>query len=487
MKTDTVKKIIAVLAVLAVAVIVCSAGCVENKQIYVIGIQEYLSPWESINENNQASGASVDVINMIAESVGLNVEYVKITGSIEEEMEKGIIDARSSTVKTPEREAAYLFTESPFEVTRYGAIARDDTDVTIDDVLSGKASIAINKDSAYDSWAKVWFKDYDERVSDGRIVLTENLDDIVMCVLLRRTDSAVAGDISLSDQLNKYPVLKFLGYIGEPVKAGLAFRKDDAEAVKLFNEGVEKVKNTPEFDALVKEYNLQYKKDKYIVGIDDHNAPWSYIGENGEYTGFDIEQVKWIADRNNFDVDFKVCGWGANHNAIISGEIDMWASSMTITPERMNYVAFSDPYYSSGIKVGVKPSSRLTKTDFDSENAKIITFSGTTYVDWLENYLGKEKFDRKIADGSIILAYDTAEYYSMFNSGIVDFAISGSKQIDDEVAKGIMKVVYSEDGFEKFGIAFSNGNIVLQDMINKGLAEFEESGEKAKLMKKYGL
>ncbi|MDO5843742.1 MAG: transporter substrate-binding domain-containing protein, partial [Methanocorpusculum sp.] len=195
--------------------------------------------------------------------------------------------------------------------------------------------------------------------------------------------------MTFSRQLNLYQPLKFIGYVGEPKEIGFVVRKDDTELLNKLNTGIENVRNTDEFKAILDRYNLQYKKDVYVVGISDKNKPWSYLGSDGKYAGYDIEQIEWIADNYDFDVEYKVSTPERSLNDIIVGDIDMWASSMEITPERLQYAAFSDPYYKSGS--------------------------------------------------------------------------------------------------EEYGIATSNGNVVLQNLLNEGLAEFEKSGKKAEVLKKYGL
>ncbi|MDO5843765.1 MAG: transporter substrate-binding domain-containing protein [Methanocorpusculum sp.] len=483
------KVITGTILILVALLIICSAGCVDNKPTYKIGVYSNMMPWEYLDENGEIVGIAVDVLKMIADKQNVNFEFVVNEAEWEEALLNGTIDAKNSLVKTPERLEKFAFSSTPFAETRYGAIGLDGSEVTLEDVLAGKAKVAVNKNSAYDAWAKAYFGDkYESMVADGTIIiLGAQVDQCALAVLSHKADAAVAGDISLSNMLNEYPSLKFLGYIGKPVYSGVAVRKDDTTLLNILNEGVEKIMNTDELNALIKEYNLQFKKDTYVVGIDGLNAPWSYKGADGNYTGYDIEQIEWIADYNGFDVKYKVYEWDNNINAIVNNNIDMWASSMAITPERMQHVAFSDPYYSSGIGVLVRPTSTLTKSDFGSDDAKIVITFGTSYVDWLKSYLGKEKYNKKIADGSIIMADNFDECRELLYSQKVDFFVEGTKQIETEAEAGRAKVLFEENDIEEFGIATSNGNIVLQDLINKGLAEFEKSGKKAELLKKYYL
>ncbi|MDO5843764.1 MAG: transporter substrate-binding domain-containing protein [Methanocorpusculum sp.] len=482
------KSIIGTILILAVLLIICSAGCVDNKPTYTIGVYSSLSPWEYTDESGEPAGVTIDIFKLAAKELNLNFEFVKCDEGWENALLNGTIDAKTSLVKTPAREEKFAFSDTPFGKTKYAAYSLDGSDVTLNDVLSGKASFAVNKGGAYDAWAKTYFGDkYESMVADGTIILEKSVDYCALAVLSQKVDAAVAGDISVSDTLNNYASLNFLGYIGEPIVAGVAVRKNDTELLNLLNDGIIKIKNTPEFASISKKYNLQFEKDTYVVGIDGINAPWSYESDDGNFTGYDIEQIEWIADYNGFDVKYKVYDWDNNINAIVTGDIDMWASSMTITLDRMQYVAFSAPYYSSGIGVLVRPTSTLTKADFGSDDAKIVITFGTSYVDWLKSYLGKEKYNKKIADGSIIMAADFDECCKLLYSQKADFFVEGTKQIESEADNDRAKILFAENDIEQFGIATRNGNIVLQDLNDKGLAEFEKSGKKAELLKKYDL
>ncbi|WP_235855616.1 transporter substrate-binding domain-containing protein [Methanofollis fontis] len=63
----------------------------------------------------------------------------------------------------------------------------------------------------------------------------------------------------------------------------------------------------------------------------------------GEATGFDVESMRWIADREGFDVEFKQVSWDGIIPVLLSGNIDLVYSGMTITEERMEKVNFSHP------------------------------------------------------------------------------------------------------------------------------------------------
>lgn len=483
-------KIITGLIILAVIFIVITAGCIGGKPTYKIGLDAGLSPWEYIDHDKNPQGINIDIIEMIAENQNFNIEYVVPDASRWlEALDDGTMDTMGAIIITPEREEKYLLAEYPFDPTHFLVVARTDSGITLDDFLSGDASIAVTESTSYLTWIKNHFGEekYNEMLSDGKIIITETADEIGLLVSSRKADTAISDAMALGNQLNVYQQLRFIGFVGEPHKLGYIFRKDDAELYNKFTEGFKNIANTPEFNSLIEKYNLQYTKDKYIVGIDEANSPWTYKGDDGKYTGFDVEMVEWIAEQNGFEVEFTPISWYTVINEIITGGIDMCASSMTINNNRYYYVSFSDPYYTSGISVAVRPDSQLTKSDFDKDGSKIATVYDTTYEDWLKDYFGEKEYSQRIKDKSIVLETDAGKVIEMFNSGKIDFIVGGEHQIQYMEDEGTAKSIMVEADYESFGIAMSNGDFALQELINNGLNNFESSGKKAELLEKYKL
>ncbi|MDO5843743.1 MAG: transporter substrate-binding domain-containing protein, partial [Methanocorpusculum sp.] len=189
------KKLITGLMILATIILIVSAGCIASKPTYVIGMDAALSPWEVMGSDGNPQGINIDLINLIAKDQGFEIEYyVPEVGQWENDLVNKVIDTEGATVITPEREVKYAFAKMPFEPTRYLAIARADTGITLEDVLSGKASLAIFGTSVYEEWAKKQFGDeYSKMVEDGRIIIKDTADELAFAVLSRQVDSAIAG------------------------------------------------------------------------------------------------------------------------------------------------------------------------------------------------------------------------------------------------------------------------------------------------------
>ena len=82
-----------------------------------------------------------------------------------------------------------------------------------------------------------------------------------------------------------------------------------------------------------------------VVATDPNYAPWSFLNDQGELDGFDVDVAKEVASRLGVDLEFETPdwimviagGWGARW--------DISIGSMTPTDDRALLLWFTDPYY----------------------------------------------------------------------------------------------------------------------------------------------
>jgi polar amino acid transport system substrate-binding protein len=112
-------------------------------------------------------------------------------------------------------------------------------------------------------------------------------------------------------------------------------------------------------------------------------APWAARGSDGELVGFEVDVAHQLAadmgvkaQLLSYDVDRLV-------PALESGEIDIIAAGLTITPERALHVNFSDPYAEGGIGLATHVERTANVTDvkaLDSDTITIAAVEGSVGV-----------------------------------------------------------------------------------------------------------
>ena len=113
-------------------------------------------------------------------------------------------------------------------------------------------------------------------------------------------------------------------------------------------------------------------------------APWAARGADGDLVGFEVDIARQLAadlgvkaQLLSFDVDRHV-------PALESGEIDIIAAGLTITPERALHVNFSDPYAESGIGLATHVERTSSVTDIKALDSNTITIGA------VENSVGAQ-------------------------------------------------------------------------------------------------
>lgn len=85
------------------------------------------------------------------------------------------------------------------------------------------------------------------------------------------------------------------------------------------------------------------------VGAYPSNPPWEFKNEQSEFEGFEVDLIREIGERMGAEVNIQDLGFQALFAATSSGRIDAAISTITVTPERMENQAFTQPYYDSDL------------------------------------------------------------------------------------------------------------------------------------------
>jgi len=224
--------------------------------------------------------------------------------------------------------------------------------------------------------------------------------------------------------------------------------------------------------------------DKYVVGIDGDYPPYSFIGDDGKATGFDVESIQWIAQKMGFEVEIKPVAWDGIIPALLAKKIDLIYSGMTASDERKKVVAFSNVYWRVNQAVCVRQDSDLNMISALIGKKKIGTQRGTTAAMWLEDNLVKKGY----------LAKDDLKLYDNFPLSIKDMENGRVESVmfdDIMVEKAIkdkpMKIIGTVSTGEDYAVAMRKEDTKLQKTVNDGLAMLMKSAKWQELKEKYDM
>ena len=108
---------------------------------------------------------------------------------------------------------------------------------------------------------------------------------------------------------------------------------------------------------------------KIVVGLDDTFAPMGFRTEEGELVGFDIDLAKAVGEELGVEVEFKPIVWDAKEMELDGKKIDVIWNGMSKTPERVEKMNLSKPYFNNSIVIMTLADKPIaTKADLAGKN-----------------------------------------------------------------------------------------------------------------------
>jgi polar amino acid transport system substrate-binding protein len=106
------------------------------------------------------------------------------------------------------------------------------------------------------------------------------------------------------------------------------------------------------------------KKAGVMTAGNSGSYPPFEIMEGGKLVGFDVDMADEIGRRmGGIKVKFEVIDFKGMVAALTSKRVDTLITALTQTPERMERIAFSTPYYDAGIGALSRPESNIHKPE----------------------------------------------------------------------------------------------------------------------------
>jgi polar amino acid transport system substrate-binding protein len=137
--------------------------------------------------------------------------------------------------------------------------------------------------------------------------------------------------------------------------------------------------------------SMAHAEDVLNVGAYPTNPPFETKLADGSFEGFEVDVVNEAAKRAGFKTNIADYGFQALFAAIASKRIDVAISSITITPERLKSVSFTQPYYDSDMGLATKTDSPVN-TVADLKGKTVGYLSGSTGEKWVKDNQATDGF-----------------------------------------------------------------------------------------------
>ena len=221
-------------------------------------------------------------------------------------------------------------------------------------------------------------------------------------------------------------------------------------------------------------------------GFDKDFPPYSYIDDNGETTGFDVELAQAVCEHYGWTYEAVPVNWDSKDLELNSGSCDCIWSGFTKSPAREDSYCWSQPYSINTQMIMVLEDSDI-KTLADLAGKKVGVQIGTSALDMLETPEA-EGGAKELAD--TFASVETKDTYTVaineLKAGAIDaIAIdvtTGNFQMSKQDG---LRYLDEKLGDEVYAIGFRVEDTALRDKVDEALVALAEDGTMDTIGQKY--
>jgi ABC-type amino acid transport substrate-binding protein len=212
--------------------------------------------------------------------------------------------------------------------------------------------------------------------------------------------------------------------------------------------------------------------------------PFSFYGEDGRRTGFEIDFLRefarrWLDDPNA--VTFLPVPTDARIPTLQRGRADLIAAALTKTPERAELVDFSLTYFEDGQRLLVPEGSDIAGV-CDLEGTRIAAIEGATSLENIRAAAADCGFE--LAD-DLVTFRRHADAVQALLAGEVDALTSDGVALRNFAKGQPLKVVGEPLSREPYGFAVPKGDQRLRQLIDRTLRDMEQDGTYASIYQRW--
>jgi len=239
--------------------------------------------------------------------------------------------------------------------------------------------------------------------------------------------------------------------------------------------------------------DLVLEKDVLRVGMELKYPPFESKDENGVPVGASVDLAKGLGEYLGKEIEIVDTPYPSLIPALISGEIDLIISSMTITEARAERVDFSEPYTTSQLMLLVhKDSGVESYEDLNDSGVTIVSKTGTIGALWAQTNAPKASIKNVEEESTAVLEVAQGKGDVFIYDPL---SIIRHHQNYPESTYAILEPLPNTKGW---GIAMKKGQEDLQKKLNEYIQTAKSNGtyeeirkrhleEKIKQFKEYGL
>lgn len=229
---------------------------------------------------------------------------------------------------------------------------------------------------------------------------------------------------------------------------------------------------------------IKTAKDGVLLMATNAAFPPYEFKEGDSFKGIDVEIAEKIAEKLGLKLEIADVEFGSIVGGVQTGKFDMGLAGMTITPDRLQSVNFSDSY-AKGVQVVIVTENSAIKSLDDLKGDGSMKY-GVQQDTTGDIYASDTPENNGYGEENVIRYKTGADAVQALVSGKVDAVI-----IDNEPAKSFvennkgLKILDGSWVDEDYAAAIAKDNTALLNAVNKAIAELKADGTLQQIIDKY--
>ena len=219
-----------------------------------------------------------------------------------------------------------------------------------------------------------------------------------------------------------------------------------------------------------------------VVGFDNSYPPYGFIGDDGSYTGFDLDLATEVANRNDWSIELMPIDWDAKDALLGQGTVNCIWNGFTMEGREDNYT-FSEPYMLNEQVIVTKAGAGIDSLE-GLAGKVVITQIDSAALDVLEG----DQAELAATFGKLDTISDYNNAFMQLEAGTVDAVACDLSIAAYQMAANPDAYVQLETPLssEHYAVGFKKGDESLVGAVNETLKAMYADDTVQQLCEKYG-
>ncbi|MGN8817701.1 transporter substrate-binding domain-containing protein [Oribacterium sp. HCP28S3_H8] len=219
---------------------------------------------------------------------------------------------------------------------------------------------------------------------------------------------------------------------------------------------------------------------KFTVGFDQEFPPMGFVGDDGQYTGFDLDLAKEVANRLGLEFVPQPVNWDAKDMELESGNIDCIWNGFTMQGREDDYT-WVGPYMANNQVFVVNQDSDI-KSQADLAGKAVEVQKDSSGLDALN-----DNKDLSSSFGSLTEVADYSTALMDLESGACDAVCMDSIVAGYQIKSSgkAMRILDDSLSAEEYGIGFKKGEDKLASAVHDTLMDMQADGTTKKISEQW--